>query len=97
MLTGNNIVLNMVAETGGNKQSFEIATDWLAVRPLVGIQTFNTVSSTWEYQGGSANTSLTYWTVTDVTETIKGNTVNYKKFTYNGTDRSATQIKIILS
>jgi hypothetical protein len=97
MLTGNNIVLNMVAETGGNKQSFEIATDWLAVRPLVGIQTFNTVSSTWEYQGGSANTSLTYWTVTDVTETIKGNTVNYKKFTYNGTDRSATQIKIILT
>ena len=97
MLNGNNFVYSLVAETLGFKQRFEMAQSWLTARPIVGIQTFNTVSNAWEYQGGTAGTSLTYWTQTSVVISVQGNNVNYKIFTYNGTDRSATQIKIILT
>ena len=96
MLYGNNFVFNMVAETGGDKQTFAMATDWLTARPITGIQTFNTVSNQWEYQGGSAGTSLTYWTQTPDTAVIQFNVINYTIFTYNGVDRANVQIKIIL-
>jgi hypothetical protein len=95
MIYGNDIVLNMVAESGGNKQSFEIADTWHTNRPLVGIMTFNTVSNNYEYQGGSATASLTHWTITSVTETIQGHTINYDKYTYNGTDRASIQIMLV--
>ena len=95
MINANNIVYAVVPETGGNKQSFELPQAWNFARPLIGIQTYNTVSSQWEYQGGTAGTSLTYWTRTSSTETIQGNVINYWKYVYNGVDRSAVQIKLV--
>jgi hypothetical protein len=97
MLSANNIVFSMVAETGGDKQTFDIPDAWTGAptsRPLSGIETFNTVSSTWEYQGGNASASLTFWTTSSTTHTIQGNVVNYTRYTYNGTDRSAIQIRL---
>lgn len=97
MLTANNVVFNLVAETGGNKQKFDIPDAWTGIptsRPLVGIETYNTISSTWEYQGGSAGTSLGFWTTSATTQTVQGNVVNYTRYTYNGTDRSDVQIRL---
>ena len=75
MLTGNNISMTLVAETGGNKQKFEIPTAWTGAptnKPLLGILTYNSVSGNYEYQGGlnlpstiaaDRRISLTYWTI----------------------------------
>jgi len=98
MLTANNIVFSLVAETGGNKQKIDIPNVWTGSptnRPLVGIQTYNTVSSQWEYQGGTAATSLTYWTTSATTWTINSVVVNYTRYQYNGTDRSSVQARLI--
>jgi hypothetical protein len=93
MLYGNNVQINLVAEAGG-KQSFEIPTRWVETptnRPLTGILTYNSVSSSWEYQGGSASSSLTFWTSARVTE----GTVNYIRLIYNSDNRDAVQIRLV--
>jgi len=98
MISGNNIEFNMVPESGGSKQKFEIPTAWTGAptnRPLVGVQQFNTVSNAWEYPGGSAAASLLLWTTSGTTESVQGNTINYTQYTYNGTDRSSVQIRLI--
>jgi len=91
------ITLSLVAEVGGYKQAFELPNAWIGAptnNPLTGIRTYNTVSGQWEYQGGTAAASLTKWTSSSTTETIQGYVINYTKYTYNQTDRSATQIRL---
>jgi len=107
MLTGNNISMTLVAETGGNKQKFEIPTAWTGAptnKPLLGILTYNSVSGNYEYQGGlnlpstiaaDRIISITYWTIFAVTETVSGNTINYTRYEYNGTDRGSVQIRLV--
>jgi len=95
MISANNIAFTMVPESGGNKQKFEIPLTWLTSRPLVGIQNFNTFSSQWEYEGGSAAQSLLRWTTSSSSETIQGNSVFYTKYTYNSTDRGTIQIRLV--
>jgi len=98
MLNSNNVLFSMVAETGGNKQTFEIPDAWLGAptnRSLTGIQTYNTFTSTWEYQGGNATASLTFWTTSSVTETIQGSVINYTRYVYNSADRSAINIRLV--
>lgn len=92
MLSATNIVFNLVPETGGNKQKIEIPVAW---RTLIGIQQFNTFTSAWEYPGGSASASLLLWTTSATTESIQGNIINYTQYTYNGTDRSSVQIRLV--
>jgi hypothetical protein len=97
MISGNNIVFNMVAESGGNKQSFDIPDEWTGAptnRTLQGVETYNTVSGSWEYQGGSASNSLTYWTTSSTSHNVEGNTINYTRYTYNSVDRSNIQIRL---
>lgn len=98
MLSGNNVAFTMVAETGGNKQKFDIPDTWTGAptnRPLVGIQTFNTVSNVWEYQGGNAANSLTFWGTSATTHTINSSVINYTRYTYNSSDRSSVQIRLV--
>ena len=96
MITANNIVMNLVPETGGDKQKIDIPDKWLSQpRPLVGIQQYNTVSASWEYPGGNAASSLLLWNISTNTHTIAGISENYTQYTYNGTDRSSTQIRLI--
>lgn len=97
MISANDIAFSMVAETGGQKQRFDIPDAWTGAptsRPLQGIETYNTVSSSWEYQGGSAATSLTFWSTAATTQTVQGNIINYTRYTYNGPDRSNIQIRL---
>ena len=98
MLSGNNISMTLVAETGGNKQKFEIPTSWTGAptnRPLVGVQQYNTFSSQWDTPGGSLADSLTLWSKSSVTESVQGNTINYTRYEYNGTDRGSVQIRLV--
>lgn len=95
MISANNISLSLVAETGGNKQFLDIPDAWLSSRSLQGIQTYNTLNGQWEYQGGSAASSKTFWTTTSTTQTIQGDSVDYTRYTYNGSDRGATTIRLV--
>lgn len=95
MISGNNIQFNMVPESLGEKQKFEIPDMWLISRPLLGIQTYNAFTMNWEYEGGNAAQSLLRWTTSSVQETIQGNSINYTRYTYNSTDRSSIQIRLI--
>ena len=90
MISGNNIQINLVAETGANKQFFEISNTWLTARPLTTIQYFNTVSNQFDITN-----KITDFTTSLTTKTIQGNIVNYTKYTYNGSDRSNILIRLI--
>ena len=79
----------LVAETGGNKQKFDVADKWTAINPLTAIQQYNTFSSQWE------TISLATWTTSSTTQTIQGVVENYTRYTYNGTDRSSVQIRLV--
>lgn len=97
MLTGNDVEIELAYEYGGNKQSFDIPNQWIGPptnRPLKGIETRNTVSLYWGYQGGSMNRSLNYWNTSTVTHNIRGNIVTYTRYTYNGDDRGDSLIRL---
>lgn len=76
------------------KQKFDIPTVWASL-PLVGIQTYNTTSGLWEYEGGNQTTSLARWTTSSVTHDVSAGTINYTRYTYNGPDRSSIEIRLI--
>jgi hypothetical protein len=98
MSTANNVQINLVPETGGNKQKFEISCAWLGTptnRPLTGILTFNSVANAWCYEGGTASCSLAAWEGSSSTETIQSNVVNYFTYTYNGVDRGGVCIRLV--
>jgi len=95
MISANNIIFAMVAESGGNKQTFEIPNVWLNSRPLVGIKTYNLLTQQFEYSGGSAAASKTFWTTSADTQIIQTYTIPYTKYTFNSVDRSAIQIQLV--
>ena len=95
MSTANNVAYTLVTESGGNKQKIQISDTWLNARPLVGIQQFNTVSSQWEYPGGSAAASLLIWTTSSVTQVIQGNTIDYTQYEHNSPDRDSVQVRLV--
>lgn len=90
MITGNYIVFTMVTESGGNKQAFDIPDTWLASRPLVNVETYNTVSSTW------TSTGLGQWTTSSITRTIQSIPgIPYTRYTFNGSERGNTDIRLV--
>ena len=98
MATANNICLVLVDETASDKQKFEIPCAWLGSptsRPLTGVCLWNSVGGSWEYQGGSAGNSLTYWTCSSATETVQSNSIGYCQFTYNGPQRGTVCIRLV--
>jgi len=98
MASATNICLELATETASNKQKFEVPCAWLGAptsNPLVGVCLWNSVGGSWEYQGGSASASLTYWTCSSATETVQSNTVGYCQFTYNGPQRGTVCIRLV--
>lgn len=99
-MSASSVIMNMVSQPSGSldKQAFKIPDAWIGdptYRPLLAVQQYNTVSSQWEYPGGSAATSLALWNTSASSEVIQGNSVPYTMYTYNGPDRSSVQIKLI--
>ena len=90
MLNANNIEKDLVAESGGNKQYFDIPDAWLNNRALTSVQFFNTVSGSFD-----TTNQLTSFTESVTTHTIEGETIDYTRFTNNGADRGAIKIKLI--
>ncbi len=94
MLSGNQIEFDMVPETDIDRQTFEIAEGWILSRPILSVETFNPFSGIWEFQGGTAATSLSYWPSIDIQKTIQGVLTNYKRHSFNGTVRSSIKIRL---
>lgn len=90
MINGNNIQINLIAESGGNKQTFWVPTTWINSRPLNQILYFNTISN----QFDNTNKLSEFDQINDTIE-IFSNNISYKKFIYNGADRGNTLIKLI--
>jgi len=90
MLSGNNIEMTLVSETGGNKQFFEIPTTWVGSRPLTAVYYFNVVSNSFD----PAN-KISDFTVTNTTETVQGLSVPYKKYTNSSPNRGQIKIKLV--
>jgi hypothetical protein len=98
MATANNIQINLCADSTPNKQKFEIPCAWLGApisRPLVGVCQWNTVSSQWEYPGGTAGTSLNLWACSAASETTCAGLTGYCRYTYCCVDRSAVCIRLV--
>jgi len=90
MITANNIEKDLVAESGGNKQYFDIPDAWLGNRSLTSIQFFNTVSGAFD-----SNNQINSFTESATTHTIERETIDYTRFTNSGADRGEIKIKLI--
>jgi len=88
MLTGNNIVFSLVAQPSASpKQSFDIPDEWTGAptnRPLIGLEQFNTLTSTWD------SILLSQW----VTSSVTHGAINYTRYTWNGDPIGARQIRL---
>lgn len=81
---------NMVAESGGYKQTAEFSTSHSSI---TGIQFYNTISGQWEWLGGSKANSLTLFTVNNIQKNINGNLIDYKQYVHNGSTIGSRQLR----
>lgn len=84
------IEVNMVAESGLDKQGIDFPISWSAI---TGIQFFNTINSQWEWINGSKANSLLTFTVTSTTNNVQGNSISYNRFSHNGSTIGARQLR----
>ena len=84
------VQVTMIAESGGNKQKAAFPDEWSAI---TGVQFYNTVSSAWEWIGGTKANSLLTFDVTATTETIQGNVIDYDLYTHNGATIGSRQLR----
>jgi len=78
------VQVTMIAEDGVDKQRIELPVGWIAI---TAIKQYNTLSGVWD----SVSTST--FTVTDTTETIQGNVIDYKLWTHNGPTIGSRQLR----
>ncbi len=78
MLTGNNININLFAESGGLKQTIEFPQSWLDARGLQDIQYFNGISNQFDILG-----KISDFTQESITKTVNAVSVPYRRYTYN--------------
>jgi len=93
MINGNDIEITLHAETIASptyKQTIEIPTSWITSRPLVGIYYFNTISGEYDTVDRTSD-----FVITSTTETVSGNTVNYKKYKNARALRGSVKIKLV--
>jgi hypothetical protein len=86
MITGDNIELILASEPNlTDRQTFWIPSAWLAVRPLIKVELYDTSSN----QFSPTNFLSTF---TESSTTIGG--INYKQFEYNSTLRGFVKIRL---
>ena len=78
------VQVTMIAEDGVNKQAACFPAAWSTIASL---KQYNTLSGSWD------TVSLASFTVTDTTETIQGNSIAYKLWTYNGPTIGSRQLR----
>jgi hypothetical protein len=84
------VQVTMIAEDGVDKQKAAFPDGWSAI---TGVQFYNTVSSAWEWLGGSKANSLLLWDVTATTETIQGSVIDYDLYTNNSATIGSRQLR----
>jgi len=89
MISANNIQINLFAESGLNKQAFDLPLTWVTSRPLVSVLYYNLLSGNFDPLNKIGD-----FTVTSVVHTIQGSSVNYNRYTYNGPQRASQLIKL---
>lgn len=82
--------VSMSAESGSDKQTADFPTVFSAI---TGIQFYNSVSSAWEWIGGSKANSLLTFTTSATTQTVQGSVINYTKYAHNGSTIGARQLR----
>jgi hypothetical protein len=90
MINGNQIQLLMVAEPpfGSDRQKFDLPNAWISSRPLISIQFYSELEQAWKFEGGTAASSLTYWTASNPgNKLIQGNSIPYTRYSYNPAER----------
>ena len=80
----------MVAEDVVNKQTADFPIVWSSI---TGVQFYNTINSTWEWINGSKANSLLTFDMTATTHTIQGTSIDYNRFTHNGSQTGARQLR----
>jgi hypothetical protein len=81
---GSTAVTAMVLESGGDKQSVEFPTAWGTIGHL---EQWNTLSGSYDV------IDLATFTLTSITKTVQGLTVNYNKFAHNGSLTGARTLR----
>lgn len=87
--------VSLVSEDSNNRHTVEFPGNWSNV---TGIKYYNPINQAFEFFGGSAALSLTFWEKTDITRnTTYASNVSYERWTYNYTDSpvGARQIQFI--
>ncbi len=82
------IEVAMVAETGSSKQTLDVPVAWSTI---TGLQQYNTLSQTWD----TINLA-TFQPATSITKTIQGLSVNYNRYTHNGSTVGARQLRFLI-
>lgn len=82
---GSDIIVSLVSESVGNKQTIDVPTAW---GNLSRIEQFNDMSNQWDIIDKNS------FTETSINRTINGNSVSYNKFTHNGSLIGSRQIKL---
>jgi len=90
LMNSSYVQTDIIAESGSDKQKVDFPTGWSAI---TGIQFYNTVSSAWEWIGGSKANSLLTFTQSATTHTVQGNVITYTKYTHNGSTIGARQLR----
>lgn len=87
--TGEGYQSVLATETLTTKQSFAVAAEC----PLVGVKQFETMTQTWQWIGGSAEASLTYFDTT----LVKGDSLDYILYTNNDYLTGERELRIYIA
>lgn len=85
---GSTFETTLVAETGSSKQFIEVPVEY---GTLSDIRQYSDLSGNWETVTGGAST----FTESTVTNDVQGNTINYRRYTHNGSTIGQRQIRFI--
>ena len=80
------MTFTLAAESGGKKQFFEIPSTWAAITGVADS------GGTW-LNGNKAN-SLLQWDVSEVTETVQSQVINYKRYTHNAANSGIRTLRV---
>jgi len=83
------IEVDLVAETGGNKQKIDLPNLWIISKPLTKVEYFNVVSGQFD-----PTNKISDFSVSSVTEIVQGNPVAYKRYTNSSLDRGSIKVKL---
>jgi hypothetical protein len=91
LMTSTFVQVTVVAEPNAtDKQKVEFPDIW---PNITGVRFFNTITNTWDWLGGSAANSLTFWDLSSTTQIVQGNVIDYVRFTHNGPQVGSRQLR----